>query len=355
MKSLRYAVRADVEKHAKRKRAIKGEIKPGLEFPALCAIAHNCNKKLFKYSQIEFDYEQRESLEYCERTIIEDVRWWLEHNTNEESLRCILDLDRKTRRWLSKRIECWEDYITRAKEISPVPAHIRSAFIKELCVKILDVMEFYPNFVDTFFGGISPDTEEVAELFIKNGAYYQDSRFKKIRNKAVRELKQIPPHLAKYLDTLEVKDKRGFPPKWFTGSKAIMDNLRKKGNRHFIELYRLLKEGSVKHSDTSAVMQKREWNGEGGKLPVLSKADYDQVEKETGLEAQQVRRYLQEMMRHGIIKRVGKDGCGGQMVYSLGHWVQGRAAFPRPVYYLKQTQKMKEALRNFDANYALKE
>ena len=255
MKSLRDKVKADAEKHAKRKRAIKGEIKPGLEPQALYAIAHNCNKKLFQSRDIDFDLTQGEDVEYFEETIIEDVRDWLKRNANEESLRCILDLDKKTRYWLSKRIKYWEDYIKRAKEIPPVPADIRYAFNTELCVKILAVMEFYPGFVYTFFGDISPNTEEVAKLFLEDGDHWQDSRFKKIKNKAVRELKQILPDLAKYLDTLEVKDKRGFPPKWFTGNKAIMDNLKKRGNRHFIELYRLLKEGRVKHSGTLAVIQ----------------------------------------------------------------------------------------------------
>ena len=352
MSKLSDAVRADVERHAKRKRAIKGEIKPGLEFQALCAIAHNCNKILWREKYLTFGYEQRKDLEYFERTIIEDVQNWI-GNANEESLRRILDLDKKTRRWLSKRIESWEEYQRQAKLISPVPVPFQRA-IKEI---YLDNVKALLNFCEDIYEWPLDlgNEEEIEQLFWDGGEQWQDSRFKRIRNKAVAEIRQVLPCLSEYLDNLEIKNKRGWPPKWIAKDKAIMKALERKGNRHFLKLYQLLKENKIEHRGTPELMQQRKWvGGEGGALPVLVKPGYTQIEKGTALKEIQTRRYLQEMARHGIIKKMGKDGERGQYVYSLGYWVQGNSIFPKPIFYLQQTKKMKESLRNFDANHALK-
>ncbi len=360
MSKLTNAVRADVKRHAKQKRAIKGEIKPELEFKALCAVAHDCNKTLWREIHFCFGYEQEEDPGSFREEIIECVQAWILEHLYSDKIGRILDLDQKTRRWLSNNgVAYWHDALCLAKKPTGlIPKTLANAAKVAVCESIIEQICSLGNgdLQEMLFGDERPTIKDIQEVFfVQYAEFSEDIRFKKLRNKAIQDVRKAVEHLPKLLDQLEVKDKRSFPPKWIKGSKAIMDNLKKKGNRHFLELYWLLKEGRVRHTGTIELTQKRRWKGEGGKLPVLSKADYHQAKKETGLEAQQVRRYLQEMVRHGIVKKMGKDGVGGQVVYSLGYWAKGYAKFPRPVFYLKQTQKMKEALRNFDANYALKE
>jgi len=37
----------------------------------------------------------------------------------------------------------------------------------------------------------------------------------------------------------------------------------------------------------------------------------------------------------------------GQVIFSIGTWVQGKSKFPKPVYFLKNTPEMVRALATF--------
>jgi hypothetical protein len=335
-------VKADAERQAKRRRAIKGEIKPGYEFEALCAVAHDCNKSLWRFGRIEIIGQMDES--ELESDIVEVVQDWL-READEDALPRILRLDKRTRRWLSDRIEGWKGLEQRALQVSPVPGRILRAVNSVLCEFICEQLEHHNNldFWETYFDE-GPEVETVWETFFGDewaNDRAQDTRFKKLRNKAVQELRQALPDLAKYLDSLEIKDKRGWPPKWM-GQKGIRANLKRKGNRHFVELYGMLREDRKKAGDAQ--------DGD----PVLVKPDFEAIGRRTGLSQRQVNRYLAEMARWGIVEKKGRDGERGQMLYSMGYWAKGRSKFPRPVYWLKNTPRMVEALKRFDTNYPLR-
>jgi hypothetical protein len=163
-----------------------------------------------------------------------------------------------------------------------------------------------------------------------------DSQFLKAKRKAIQQFLDEIPRLVAVLKESMTKSNREFPPLWIKTNKGIWINLNRKKNRYFLPLYKIL-------------MDSRITPGEKGN-PVLAKPDYDLIEQKLKIKKKQVDCYLREMQWWEIIKRDHRDGEGGPWFYSLGIWMQGKSKTPRPIYFLKETPKMKDALLHFNAS-----
>ena len=162
-----------------------------------------------------------------------------------------------------------------------------------------------------------------------------DPGFLKDLNKAIQKFRDELPQLDRLLSRSRVKSSREFPPVWIKSNKGIWTNLHKRGNQHFLPLYEILMDSRIKQGEK--------------KTPVLVLPDYNLIEQKTGLKKKYAYRYIREMCRWGIIKRNHREGRNGPWVYSLGIWMPGKGKTPRPIYFLKETSEMKEALIEFDA------
>lgn len=162
-----------------------------------------------------------------------------------------------------------------------------------------------------------------------------DARFLKARNKAIQQFRDELPRLDLLLSRSRMKSTREFPPIWIKSNKGIMRNLNKRGNQHFLPLYEILMESRIKQNEKGT--------------PVMVLPDYALIEKKTGLKRKYAYRYIREMCRWEIIKKDHREGRTGPVVYSLGQWMPGKGKTPRPIYFLKETPKMKKALIEFDA------
>ncbi len=203
-------------------------------------------------------------------------------------------------------------------------------YLKRLADSILELSPTVPGL------GLDWTLDEIIdaladESHLLNG----DPRFLKARNKAVRQVLDELPRLATALSRLRVKSVREFPPVWIKSNKRIMRNLYKKGNQHFLPLYEILVDSRITPGEKGA--------------PVLMLPDYALIERRTGLKRKYAYRYIREMCRCGILQRHHVDGERGPMIYSMGVWMPGRGKTPRPIFFLKETPKIKAALIEFDA------
>ncbi len=172
-------------------------------------------------------------------------------------------------------------------------------------------------------------------FFFKYPPYHAtDTRFDKYRNNALKRYQVDIQRQSEALEALKIKQ-RGFPYKWITNNKAIVKNLNKPRNRHVLKVYKQLMDDRLRPALHGT--------------PILVKPDYVTIEKTIGLKPKYTRRCLREMCRWKMIEKRGMDGERGQYLYSLGMWMQGRSKFPKPVYLLKNSPEMIEALIKFNA------
>jgi hypothetical protein len=344
----------DTEKHARQKRAIAGEYKLE-DYPGILWAVTNDLLKLWREKRRlperrvdEFpDYDETDKTD--ENQIVEAVRGWLTETTDERKKARLVSLDPHTKRWLRNRIPDWNYHIARAKRANPVSDTLKRKINSRLLELVREQVEGNIPFVQLYFGqccfddeGLPqlpqlPDDKELFKIFFREVRPYtdSDSRFGKIRHKALEDLREELVHVGKYLDALEPA-KRRLPPKWMTQNKSIMENLERKGNKRFLALFEILKNSRMKFVE------------DGG--PVLVRPNYDVIENKTGLPEPQTRFYLREMCRWKIVRKIGKPGSNQQAIYSLGVWIKGKARHPRPIYFLKNSPQMKEALENFDVS-----
>ena len=238
--------------------------------------------------------------------------------------------------WIEDQLDTWNNCIGKTKAAAQISVTVNVLVYHRLAEILLELVKGNAKVCDTF----RPDWEwhEIIEMFFLKAWPYtdRDTCFRKIRNKAIEIVSNVLFFvLDQYLPGLKVKTERRFPYNWMTSNKKILRSLNKKGNRHFIGLYKILMEERMGPAK------------DGGS--VLVKPNYDLIEKRIGLESRYVRRYLREMCHAGILKKQHKDGKCGQMVYEIGKWVQGRSRFPKPVYFLKNTPSMMNTLNTFNA------
>jgi hypothetical protein len=152
-------------------------------------------------------------------------------------------------------------------------------------------------------------------LVHENHPLNRDPGFLKDLNKAIQQFRDELPQLDRLLSGSRAKSVRDFPPIWIKSNKGIMRNLNKKGNRHFLPVYEILRDSYIRQGDKGT--------------PVLVLPDYASIENKTGLKRKYAYRYIREMCRWGILRRDHVDGERGPMVYSHGVWMPGKGKTPR--------------------------
>jgi hypothetical protein len=147
---------------------------------------------------------------------------------------------------------------------------------------------------------------------------------------AIREIAEF--------ETMEgLPPKRGFPYRWITDNKSIMKNLERKCNRHALELIAFL-------------MRNRMKNAMFDKEPVIVIPDYDKIQETFRITPTAARRYVQELAHRRILEPLVREGERGPKRYAIGRWSQPAGALhPRPLYFLKNTPKMRQRLQRFDS------
>lgn len=317
----------------------------------------NIYKELKKVGGIELDGYDLDGLyrdcdeghlSRCRSAIINGFREWMrEEETDDTQKVKIHQLSDKAKRWLKENVLGWSEFYQKARQIkAPLPNDIKH-YLKHLlgyrAVPTISQIEIYqPNFENH-----QPTSQQAFQLIFEPEPILEDDyKLKRIRKKLLRELKEQLVLAPIWLDQEFEEKTGGWPTAWMRRDKRIMDNLNQKGNRRFFELVSFLfQSGSYMRSPVSEQLaSERGWESN----LVLLIPDYRKIEAKLSISKQIARKYLQEMARWGMIQKLGKTDKNGQAVYAIGRWVKGGSAFPKPVFYLKDTKEMRDALRAFN-------
>lgn len=186
----------------------------------------------------------------------------------------------------------------------------------------------------------------------------EDQRYKQDRKTILTPIgKQLSEYVEAFYNTFLVKKDDGplWPKGWMEDDKKGIKVMMEK-RKHFIPLMNYLCECQLGPQESDELMERRGIEPyEAGENKVrrtyilIHNLDFEIMGKQLDLKPDPLRKHLQEMERMGILKKFGKDGPRGQLIYALGYWLPvPNRPFPTPVYFLKDTPQMKKALRDFN-------
>ena len=313
------------------------------EFKELSADLHDCS--FIKDPQEYPDYGIINDIKDRLIIFLED---WLSEVTETENDRVInklVDLQPKTKQWLKKNVLYWDYYFKAAKNTLRIS---KTAKVYDAS-RLTELVREQLNIDSTLFEELFPETTEptndvIFQTFFET-QYTYDYRFARITNKAINELQDELKLRILYLDQFKISPPKGYPKKWMTNDKKIRENLKKKGNKLFYSLFELLVKNKIRYTQSNELAEKRGWDLN----LVLVEVNRESIANEFKINKQTLHNYLKEMSRLKIISKQGKVSENGLNIYCLGKYTQGKARFPRPVYWLKNNNNMKNALRTFTA------
>ena len=179
----------------------------------------------------------------------------------------------------------------------------------------------------------------------ENGVYKNNFQFRKIRNMALEGVQKELKSRIKFLEKYKLNR---YPLKWMENDPLIAENMNKKGNRLFYPVFESLTEHKMPfaesrgfHSANASIDSPQISN------PIIVKANQKELALCFESDSTTINRIFQEMVLYGII--LPYTGLNGkkQSHYVLGRWSRTRHKNPRPIYFLKDSPKMRRALRNF--------
>lgn len=205
------------------------------------------------------------------------------------------------------------------------------------------------------------NTDDLYEAFaclIENGSTAQKREVLESHIILVSDyLEGLRNSVAAELGGKKKKDKdKLWPTDWMKKDKKIMEMLQK--HQHFAQLMIYLCTHHFNYKESQMGMQQREiapyqTGDKKDKTYILLQLDMGKMEKEVGLSAKPLYKYIQELVRIGAMKKLAKDGPRGQYIYALGYWspVPGET-YHRTVWFLKNTPAMRKSLREFTPYHA---
>ncbi len=345
--------RRTAKKNVARQKAIAGEHSieaQGVYLANICKeLQKTCGRELlpegaYDLSGLYTDCDEGH-LKDCHSAIVNGLQEWMEQETDDAQKAKVLQLSERTKRWVKENVPGWGEFIWEVRQNkAPLPNDIKH-YLRHLLgvragLKISELLEEY--------GEVSQE-EALQLVFTNNESSEQDYRLRRIRKSLLKELSEqlkSPP--------VESWIKREFPEEkldtwpmaWMRRDKRIMENMERKGSQYFFPLINhLFQKGS--YMGTVPGRQLTEERGWESNL-VLLMPDYGEIERKLGIPVQIARKYLQEMGRWKIVRKLGKAHERGRLVYAIGKWVKGKNSFPSPKLYLKNTGEMRDALRAFD-------
>jgi len=202
----------------------------------------------------------------------------------------------------------------------------------------------------------SPDEyEEGCEYDPDVLAQCQHVRFK-ARRLVVQEFLNIQDErrklfLGNYEDELRPLDR--WPRKWMANNKQIRSNLDQKKNTLFVPVMNYLCKRHYDSKKSQRVTTKinsggYDVNGTIRDYVILRRLDTKRVADDLGTSRVTVHRYLKEMVHWGILKDLGKYGPNSPRVLAIGYFQPFDVGLVKPIWFLKNSKKMKQALREFD-------
>ncbi|WP_320045163.1 hypothetical protein [uncultured Desulfobacter sp.] len=177
------------------------------------------------------------------------------------------------------------------------------------------------------------------------GVYKNTWQFKKIRNMALNKFQQELKSRIKFLEKYKINR---FPLKWMQNDSLIAANMSKKGNRLFYPIYEHLVEHRMPFAES------RGFNNANISVdspqvtnPIIVHASQKQMAVRFNSDSTTLNRIFQEMVLYGILLPYKGRNGKTQSYYVIGRWSHVRNKNPRPIYFLKDSPKMRRALRNF--------
>lgn len=171
------------------------------------------------------------------------------------------------------------------------------------------------------------------------------------RAEVIKEYKQQILKFKSYLDVTykaELRIKKDYHiPKWMqqAGIKKVLDKTR------FIDVFNYLQKNTMIHEKGSRLVDKLRLSKhvkEGKEYDyVLVLPDYHDMQIELDITLQTIRLYVNRFVDMGILKELGKEGSRGQKIYGIGYWSFYGSDSGKRNWFLKETPRMKEMLRNF--------
>lgn len=249
-----------------------------------------------------------------------------------------------TNRFLTQHVPGWRSFLRDVKDRKP-------QLIPEQALSRL--AEIWNDLAD--------GAKEIASLDDPHAALrvlLDDPLYKHIRKTTLTSIgKQLSEYTEAFHNTFLVKKDDGplWPKGWMEDDKKGIKVMMEK-RKHFIPLMNYLCECQLGPQESAELMERRGIEPyRVGKNKVrrtyilIHNLDFVKMGNALELKPDPLRKHLQEMERIGILKKFGKDGPRGQLIYALGYWLPvPNSPISRPVYFLKDTDDMRKALRDFN-------
>ncbi|MHC4268511.1 MAG: hypothetical protein ACYSWS_12020 [Planctomycetota bacterium] len=168
--------------------------------------------------------------------------------------------------------------------------------------------------------------EEIRSEDEQRPAIYAARR--KVADKLKKDVNEAGHYLDQYLAKLLSQNSGTFSKKeWTRGNKKIRDNLEKKKHKYLLSILDYLcthtfsmNKSRVEGDKIGAgVYETKTKKGESEeRIYVLIQIDKETIGIKFGISSSAVQKYVKEMERVGIIKKLGRDGSRGKALYALG-------------------------------------
>jgi hypothetical protein len=200
--------------------------------------------------------------------------------------------------------------------------------------------------------------EEVQTIYDEKGVIEAIKVFSDMNHRLAKQTKRQYDELAeRHIQNYKVfgdgaaTRTREFPPKWATQDEEISCNLF---TMNMFEILKYMRNQYELYEDSVKLSVEFNVSKVSGRTQVLlMPLDYETLSDKTYLKVKTLRIYIREMIRKGIIRKVGRRGHNGPDLISIGYWigpgpVPSRLRGARAVLWLKQSNVYMEILRRFD-------
>jgi len=226
--------------------------------------------------------------------------------------------------------------------------------------------EFLAQLLDCDLGDERPESDDLIDLFQRvvrgdEPELQHDSRFVKTLKRALRasekQLREETERKAQLYN--EAHNALGRPEpwpfnlNWLAGQQAIQSNLTRRGNRHLLDVLRVLNARAWSAYDCQAFAHERGYYlpyRSEGRPPMLAGVPMTAFKDELGISRDVAEANLRALARAGLIEDTHhKSGPHSPKLWALGVWIMGGRA-PRPIYHLRETKAIKETLRTIEVH-----
>ena len=183
------------------------------------------------------------------------------------------------------------------------------------------------------------------EIPPNSGVYKNAFQFKKIRNMAIAGVQKELKSRIKFLEKYKLNR---FPLKWMQNDSLISANMSKKGNRLFYPVFESLTEHKMPYSESRGFHSAHvSIDSPTVANPIIVHVSQKQLANRFDSDTATMNRIFLEMALYGIIQPYKGLNGKSQSFYVIGRWSHVRNKKPRPIYFLKDSPKMRRALRCF--------